>query len=138
MKIGEGRLKRTAVSPVIAIVILVAVAITVSVAVSYLISGIWSEYTLFEKADIVSVTYNSNNTITVKIQNIGTTLMNITGVMVGDDAKPFNSTHAINAIDRGKEVTLIICDVEWESGQKYPITIVTSTENRYIKPTIAP
>ncbi len=135
MGISEGRLKKRAVSPVIATIILVAVAITVSVAVAYWMGDIASQYTKFESAKIVSIDYTSNHTITVKIKNIGTTLMNITEVMVGDDTKPFNGTCII---EKDKETTLIIFNAEWTSGQKYQITILTSIENRYVKKTIAP
>jgi phage-related baseplate assembly protein len=103
--------------------------------VSYWLSGIVPQYTKFESAKIVSVAYTSNNTITVKIKNIGTTLMNITEVMVGDDTKSFNGTCTI---EKDKETTLIIFNAEWTSGQKYQITILTSIENRYVKKTIAP
>jgi flagellin-like protein len=45
---------RKAVSPVIATVVLVAVAITIAVAVSYWMSGISSQYTKFEKIELIS------------------------------------------------------------------------------------
>ena len=136
MEISEGRLKKRAVSPVIATVILVAIAITTAVAVAYYMGDISSRYAKFESAKIISVAYTSNNTITVKIKNTGTILMNITEVMVGDDTKPFNGTRAI---EKGEETTLIIFDTEWMSGQKYQTTILTNTENRrYVKETTAP
>ncbi len=135
MGISEGRLKKRAVSPVIATVILVAVAITVSVAVAYWMGDIVSQYTKFESANIVSVAYTSNNTIAVKVENVGTVSANITEVMVGKEHKPFNGT---SLVEPGKETTLMIYHVEWVSGQRYVITILTSIENQYTKETTAP
>ncbi len=135
MGISESRLKKRAVSPVIATVILVAVAITASVAVAFWMGDIASQYTKLESAKIVSVAYTSNNTIEVKVENVGTVSANITEVMVGKEHKPFNGT---SLVEPGKETTLIIYHVEWVSGQKYKITILTSVENQYTKEITAP
>ncbi len=128
-------MKKRAVSPVIATVILVAIAITVAVAVSYWMGAISLQYTKFESAKIVSVAYTSNNTIEVKVENVGTVSANITEVMVGKEHKSFNGT---SLVEPGKETTLMIYPIEWISGQKYKITILTSIDNQYTKETTAP
>lgn len=72
----RNKIKREAVSPVIATVIIVAVAITVAVAISYWMGGISSQYTKFEKVEIQSgtcvVDANGNWTISLKLKNTGT------------------------------------------------------------------
>jgi flagellin-like protein len=82
---------RKAVSPVIATVILVAVAITISVAVAYWMGGISSQYTKFEKVEIVNAIVSSTGTptamtwtITMSLKNTGTSSATITDVYLND------------------------------------------------------
>ena len=86
--------KSSAVSPVIATVILVAVAITVAVAVSYWMAGISSQYTSFEKVEILSgvcvkmddglIPPNYYWNITIKLKNTGTAPATLLSVFVND------------------------------------------------------
>jgi flagellin-like protein len=82
---------RKAVSPVIATVILVAVAITISVAVAYWMGGISSQYTKFEKVEIVNAIVTSTGTpgamtwtIKMSLKNTGTSSATITDVYLND------------------------------------------------------
>ncbi len=91
---------RRGVSPVIATVILVATAITIAVAVAYWMGGITSQYTRFEKVEILSVYCEStsgthdvwNNTdvhyweITMNLRNTGTTEATIIGAFINGKA----------------------------------------------------
>ena len=82
---------RKAVSPVIATVILVAVAITISVAVAYWMGGISSQYTKFEKVEIVNAIVSSTSnagvmtwTVKMSLKNTGTSSATITDVYLND------------------------------------------------------
>ena len=82
---------RKAVSPVIATVILVAVAITISVAVAYWMGGISSQYTKFEKVEVVNAIVSSAGsgtamtwTITMSLKNTGTSAATITDLFIND------------------------------------------------------
>ncbi len=59
----RSRTCRKAVSPVIATVVLVAVAITIAVAVSYWMGGISSQYTKFEKIELISAFCESSQSV---------------------------------------------------------------------------
>ena len=140
MGISEGRLKKRAVSPVIATVILVAVAITVAVAVSYWMGGIIPQYTKFESAEINCLTYgfesgDSENIIVLRIVNTGTVTFNITGIFVNGLEKDFSGE---NVIESGKESILIIYNVAWVSQEEYHTAIQTAKEMVFMKDTVAP
>jgi len=90
---------RRGVSPVIATVILVATAITIAVAVAYWMGGITSQYTRFEKVEIISVYCESSSEnywgtgqdeacwkITLNLRNTGTTEATIIGVFINGKA----------------------------------------------------
>jgi len=90
---------RRGVSPVIATVILVATAITIAVAVAYWMGGITSQYTRFEKVEIISVycesetddgSYWANGAtywqITLNLRNTGTTEATIIGAFINGKA----------------------------------------------------
>ena len=89
---------RRGVSPVIATVILVATAITIAVAVAYWMGGITSQYTRFEKVEIISVYCESKTggtywggsdpywEITLSLRNTGTTQATIIGVFINGKA----------------------------------------------------
>jgi flagellin-like protein len=96
------------VSPVIATVILVATAITIAVAVAYWMGGITSQYTRFEKVEIVSVYCESTQlaywgdtevngvddgsvatdcwSITLSLRNTGTTEATLIGAFINGKA----------------------------------------------------
>ena len=83
------KVKRKAVSPVIATVILVAVAITVAVAVAYWMGGIAGQYTKFEKVEIQTAicTYDPVNaywTIAMKLKNTGTATATFVAAFISD------------------------------------------------------
>ena len=82
---------RKAVSPVIATVILVAVAITISVAVAYWMGGISSQYTKFEKVEVVNAIVTPSGsgsamtwTVSMSLKNTGTSAATITDVYLND------------------------------------------------------
>ena len=100
---------RRGVSPVIATVILVATAITIAVAVAYWMGGITSQYTRFEKVEIISVYCESDTRaywgdtsgdgafsstadavscwiITLNLRNTGTTEATIIGAFINGKA----------------------------------------------------
>jgi flagellin-like protein len=92
---------RKAVSPVIATVILVAVAITISVAVAYWMGGISSQYTKFEKVEVVNAIVASSGsgtamtwTITMSLKNTGTSSATISDVYLND--RPLTDSVAVN------------------------------------------
>ena len=91
---------RRGVSPVIATVILVATAITIAVAVAYWMGGITSQYTRFEKVEIISVYCESTHgiqsvwagqdvyywEITLNLRNTGTTEATLIGAFINGKA----------------------------------------------------
>ena len=144
MGVSEGRLKKRAVSPVIATVILVAVAITVAVAVAYLMGGtrgnISQETIIQEKAEISCLTYgfesgDPENIIVLRIVNTGTVTFNITGVFVNSLEKDFSGE---NVIESEMESILIIYNVAWVSQEEYHTVIQTANESLFMKDTVAP
>jgi len=94
-------MNRKAVSPVIATVILVAVAITISVAVAYWMGGISSQYTKFEKVEVVNAIVSSTGTpgamtwtVKMSLKNTGTSSATITDVYLND--RPLTNSGAVN------------------------------------------
>ena len=100
---------RRGVSPVIATVILVATAITIAVAVAYWMGGITSQYTRFEKVEIISVYCESSTgtywgdidgdgtrgdaddavdcwVVTLNLRNTGTTEATLIGAFINGKA----------------------------------------------------
>jgi len=137
-KVVSSLTSKRGVSPVIATVILVALAITVAVATAYWMGDISSQYTLFEKADISSISYeensgNPNNTMVATFRSTGTVLLNISEILINDQTKSFNVTEGTMPLEPGEECTLTIMDVGWQSGKEYSLEIQTKNGNVYIK-----
>ena len=134
---------RRGVSPVIATVILVATAITIAVAVAYWMGGISSQYTRFEKIEIVSVYcesidgdgghWNSTNTyweITLNLRNTGTTEATIIGAFINGKAIADYGTVVVP----GGTDYLIVCEdaagnpVDFSQGDTVTVEPGSSTE----------
>ena len=118
------KVKRKAVSPVIATVILVAVAITVAVAVAYWMGGIAGQYTKFEKVEFQTAvcTYNSGTqdwTIGVKLKNTGTAAATFVAAFISDVEV---QNYGIDAVVAGQTSTnMTVTTTSIASGQTLSI-----------------
>ena len=118
------KVKRKAVSPVIATVILVAVAITVAVAVAYWMGGIAGQYTKFEKVEFQTAvcTYDSTNTywkIAVKLKNTGTAPATFVAAFISDVEVQNYDNDAVVAGQTSTNMTVTTTSIE--SGQTLAI-----------------
>jgi flagellin-like protein len=120
---------RKALSPVVASIILIAVTVAVSIAVAAWMGALTFTFMKTEPYNIVSVTFNgqsgqNNNTITLRIQNTGTTSFTITtNAKVNGISKTLTAEVTIPAGSYG-DVT--IPNVGWVNGRTYNIELVTS------------
>ena len=129
---------KKALSPVVAAIILIAVTVAVSIAVAA-----WMGALTFgfmggsEQVKIVGVYFagsDSNKTITVTVQNAGTSSVTITAGKVGDQVISLESEVTIPA----GEQESITFDYNWQNGQAYNVGVVTKAGNVFTYYATAP
>ena len=129
---------RRGVSPVIATVILVATAITIAVAVAYWMGGITSQYTRFEKVEIISVYCESDTraywgdadengeedgddavscwVITLNLRNTGTTEATLIGAFINGKAIADYGNYVDERVETPDDVTYPFIQA-WDEGE---------------------
>jgi len=121
-----------ALSPVVAAIILIAVTVAVSIAVAAWMGALTFTFMKTEELKITSMTFPSSATsnITLAVKNPGTSKVTVSTVTVNDGAKTVSSTYPVLplSIDAGDSKTLyIVLSGTWTSGNKYKVTLLSST-----------
>ena len=116
---------RKALSPVVAAIILIAVTVAVSIAVAAWMGALTFTFMRTEEVRITSMTFTANNTITVALKNAGTSKVTVASAEVNGFAKTISDAPVdVAAGDTG---TIIVESVSWTSGNKYKVTLLSST-----------
>jgi flagellin-like protein len=120
---------KKALSPVVAAIILIAVTVAVSIAVAAWMGALTFTFMQTEQFNVVSATFNGNttnptNTITLKIQNTGSSSFTIdTAAKVNGVSKTLAGQVTVEA-GSSKDVT--IPDVNWSDGNQYNMELLTT------------
>lgn len=123
---------RKALSPVVASIILIAVTVAVSIAVAAWMGALTFTFTKTEQFNIVSVSFggtsgDSNNYITMRIQNTGTASFVIdTSAKVNGVTKTVNGTLTARTIAAGSSADVVILAVVWSNGNQYSMELITT------------
>ena len=135
---------RKGLSPVISAIILIAVTVAVSIAVA-----VWMGALTFdlmggaEQLKIIEVRFSANDTVTVEVQNAGSSAIVIEEVRI-DGSKQFISDTSGDlatdegkyTLDKGRGGIFTLSFVEWVAGTPYDIEVKT-TQQIYKYPTTA-
>ena len=120
---------KKALSPVVAAIILIAVTVAVSIAVAAWMGALTFTFTKTEELKITSMTFagtsgNSSNTIQLAVKNTGTAKITVTSAEVNYITKTISGTLTYNASSTG---TITVESVGWTTGNKYRVTLLSST-----------
>ena len=120
---------RKALSPVVAAIILIAVTVAVSIAVAAWMGALTFTFMKTEELKIINMDFQgtsgvANNTIVLSVKNTGTGPVTVDRIKVNGATKTFTGT---TSYDPGVSDTITIQDIDWSSGNKYKVDIVSST-----------
>jgi len=123
---------KKALSPVVASIILIAVTVAVSIAVAAWMGALTFTFMSTEEANIISMDFTDDivagvngTSITLVVKNTGTGKVTIAEAVV----TPPGATIDINPdvpIEAGATATIVI-SASWTAGQKYKVTLLSST-----------
>ena len=120
---------KKALSPVVAAIILIAVTVAVSIAVAAWMGALTFTFMSTEELNITSMTFagdsgNSTNTISLQVKNTGTGKVTVASGKVNDVTKTLGGTLTYEA---GASGTITVQSVGWTTGDKYKVTLLSST-----------
>ena len=123
---------KKALSPVVAAIILIAVTVAVSIAVAAWMGALTFTFMKTEELKITSMTFagtsgNASNTISLAVKNAGTGKITVASAQVNDVTKTVSGTLVYDAGDTG---TITVAGVGWTTGNKYKVTLLSSTGTR--------
>jgi flagellin-like protein len=120
---------RKALSPVVASIILIAVTVAVSIAVAAWMGALTFNFMATEQLKITNVQFGSNNTITVIMQNTGTTPITIVSINVNNlAAGPFwTGSTTVGANNE----TQISFSYQYSNGYQYEIEARSQKGNQF-------
>jgi flagellin-like protein len=125
---------KKALSPVVAAIILIAVTVAVSIAVAAWMGALTFTFMKTEELKVTSMTFNGSssvatNNITLAIKNPGTSKVTISSASLNDVAVSGANLVGPAPIDvqPGATVSVTIDNVNWVTGNKYKITLLSAT-----------
>jgi len=138
---------KKALSPVVAAIILIAVTVAVSIAVAAWMGSLTFTFMSTEELKITSIEFTNsggilNDTITVNVQNTGTTDVTIsTAVTVSGYGVTGGAIAATVTVGKGDadsfNVTLTALE-EWSEGRTYNVELLSSKGNKFSYTDTAP
>ncbi len=120
---------KKALSPVVAAIILIAVTVAVSIAVAAWMGALTFTFMQTEQFNVVSATFigdsgNTTNSITLKIQNTGSSSFTIdTAAKVNGVSKTIAAQVTVAA---GTSQDVTIPNVGWSDGNQYNMELLTT------------
>jgi flagellin-like protein len=129
---------KKALSPVVAAIILIAVTVAVSIAVAAWMGALTFTFMGTEQLDIQGATFNGDsealdNTITLQVQNTGTSDLTVDKYKLGVGGTQHIITDVPVEQGQGASVTCTTgADGEaWKSGTTYDIYLITSSGKQF-------
>lgn len=122
---------RRALSPVVSAIILIAVAVAVSIAVAAWMGALTFSFTETAQLEILGCSFNdvTPRTVTLAVQNTGTTNLTINKYKIGVRGTP---TLLNSSISLGQgDTTNVIVPLNWDTGQTYDIHLITATGEQF-------
>jgi len=118
---------KKALSPVVAAIILIAVTVAVSIAVAAWMGALTFTFMKTEELKITNMQFtDAGTTITLTIQNPGTSKVTISSAKVNDVAV---STTPATPVDyaAGSAGSTLVLSSAWTAGNKYKVTLLSAT-----------
>ena len=121
---------KKALSPVVASIILIAVTVAVSIAVAAWMGALtFSFMGGSEQVRISYVTWPTNSTISITVDNEGTAVVTLKRVYVNNELQGTHNCTDVS-IDPGASPDFEIT-YPWVAGQTYDITVETAKNNKF-------
>jgi flagellin-like protein len=126
---------KKALSPVVAAIILIAVTVAVSIAVAAWMGSLTFTFMETEELRITNAEFASSGTptITVTVQNTGSTPVTVTSAIVNGATETMTETD----VGEGASGTIGVTGVDYAAGTSYTIELVTSKGNKFAYTAIA-
>jgi len=122
---------RRALSPVVSAIILIAVAVAVAIAVAAWMGALTFSFTETAQLEILGCSFNdvTPRTVTLAVQNTGTTNLTINKYKIGVRGTP---TFLNSSISLGQGDTAnVIVPLNWDTGQTYDVYLITATGEQF-------
>jgi flagellin-like protein len=134
---------RKALSPVVAAIILIAVTVAVSIAVAAWMGSLTFTFMETEELKITSVTFSStsNTTLTVKVQNTGTTDVAIVTDVTVTGYNTTGGTTPAATVEKGGTGTFSVTlntGESWGEGKTYTVELLSTKGNKFTYTDTAP
>jgi flagellin-like protein len=120
---------KKALSPVVAAIILIAVTVAVSIAVAAWMGSLTFTFMETEQIAITSLDFNTNGTITVNVQNTGTTDVTITSATVNGVTTAMGETSY--SVAKGTPVSILISTTTLNAGTAYNVQLLSTKGNKF-------
>jgi len=125
-----------ALSPVVAAIILIAVTVAVSIAVAAWMGALTFTFMKTEQLSFTKVAFSGNsgnatNTITVTVQNTGTSDVTLTEARVTGYLVDKTIDYTDVTISKGSSGSVTLSSVGWTSGKAYNIELHSSQGNKF-------
>jgi len=116
-----------ALSPVVASIILIAVTVAVSIAVAAWMGALTIGFMGTEEIKVTGVTFNANATVTLAVQNTGTSAVTIAEGHINGDANVLVAEVTLDANDNAN----INLPLAWTAGDNYLFQLRSSKGNAF-------
>jgi hypothetical protein len=122
---------RSALSPVVSAIILIAAAVAVAIAVAAWLGALTFGFTETAQLEILGCSFNNvtPRTVTLAVQNTGTTNLTINKYKIGVRGTPTFLNPFVN-VDQGDTANIIV-PLNWDTGQTYDVYLITATGEQF-------
>lgn len=122
---------RRALSPVVSAIILIAVAVAVAIAVAAWLGALTFSFTETAQLEILGCSFNNvtPRTVTLAVQNTGTTNLTINKYKIGVRGTP-TFLNPFISVDRGDTANVIL-PLDWDTGETYDVYLITATGEQF-------
>jgi flagellin-like protein len=122
---------KKALSPVVAAIILIAVTVAVSIAVAAWMGALTFTFMKTEELKVTNMAFTdgttSGTTITLTIQNPGTSQVTVSSVKINDVAVTTTSPSLPVPYAAGASAQSLVLTSSWSAGNKYKVTLLSAT-----------
>ncbi|MDH5376354.1 MAG: hypothetical protein OEW95_11180 [Candidatus Bathyarchaeota archaeon] len=118
-------------SPVVSAIILIAAAVAVAIAVAAWLGALTFSFTETAQLEILGCSFNNvtPRTVTLAVQNTGTTNLTINKYKIGVRGTP-TFLNPFVKVDQGDTANVIV-PLNWDTGQTYDVYLITATGEQF-------
>ena len=135
---------KKALSPVVAAIILIAVTVAVSIAVAAWMGSLTFTFMETEELRITSMTFPTNETIAVNVQNTGTTDVSIVADVTVSGYGVTGAYTTAETVGKGETAAFTVdlgtvsVPEEWSAGISYTVELLSTKGNKFQYTATAP